>query len=100
MSNGMHRMNAENFQLFEQVVTPEIAAHVLFEFGVGGYPAGSFFRALYRAMASADPQNLRRFATGFPAEHLAFTAALNTIGGVDLLRSIATSPAQFDRSES
>jgi hypothetical protein len=53
-------------------ITPEIANHVLFHYGRGGYQAGNFTTQLISTIAAADMQNMARLALGFPG----YTAAV------------------------
>lgn len=72
-----------------KAVTRDAANHVLYHFGYGGYPAGSFFRALLEAWDRADRINTQKLAEAFPVHG----AALAILGvdhtGVDQLRKIA-----------
>lgn len=77
-------------------ITSDVAAHVLWQEGIGGYPAGSFTTALLHAWWMADPANSARLATAFP-EYGAAIALLRTPGGADRLRAILEAPADTDR---
>lgn len=70
-------------------IPPEVAAHVLYHFGHGGYPAGSFIQTLLKAIAIADSGNLDRIARGFPEYVAAVQAISYDPDGVAHLRRIA-----------
>ncbi|MGW6454992.1 hypothetical protein ACWF94_03555 [Streptomyces sp. NPDC055078] len=73
----------------EPVVTPEVAAHVLWHMhGNGGYPAGSFTAGLLAAWNLADPANSARLAAGFP-EYAAAIDLIQQRDGIEQLRRIA-----------
>jgi hypothetical protein len=67
----------------------DIANQVLFHFGYGGYPAGSFKEQLYRAFAHADTTNFARLGKGFPDEAQAMWLAKFVDGGIETLREYA-----------
>jgi hypothetical protein len=64
--------------------------HVLFEFGAGGYPGGSFTQHLLRAIGSADPSNRHRLGIAFPV-HVGLVDICRTIG-VEHLAEAARRP--------
>lgn len=68
------------------LVTPEMAAHVLAHFNAGGFFPGSFTRQLIALMASADETNRLRLAFGFPGYAAAVGLAQNTDFGIAMLR--------------
>ncbi|MEV5414764.1 hypothetical protein [Streptomyces albogriseolus] len=70
-------------------IPADVAAHVLWSEGLGGYPAGSFTTKLLDAWASADNANAARLAVGWP-EYAAAFALMQQPGGVAQLRSIAS----------
>lgn len=70
------------------VITPDAAAHVLWQENRGGYPAGSFTTALLTAWWLADDINSVRLADAFPAYGAAIDL-LRTRGGIARLRAIA-----------
>ncbi|RKN61902.1 hypothetical protein D7231_32030 [Streptomyces klenkii] len=72
-------------------IPSEVAAHVLFHEGHGGYPAGSFTTKLLAAWTSADDANAARLADAFPAYGAAI--ALLRRGELDRLRAIAEGAA-------
>jgi hypothetical protein len=78
-----------------ELVTPEIAAHVLWHFiGPTCAPAmepGSFVARLIPAIAAADPQNRGRLYLGFPGYALAVTVAQDVDDGMEMLAEIARS---------
>lgn len=69
-------------------IPADVAAHVLWSEGLGGYPAGSFTTKLLDAWASADNVNAARLAAGWP-EYAAAFALMQQPGGVTQLRAIA-----------
>lgn len=66
----------------------EVAAHVLFEYGAGGYAAGSFTTKLLSLISSADPTNRARLEVGFPAYVAAVDLAENSADGIAVLTGI------------
>ena len=70
------------------LITRDEAAHVLNFFGGGGYPAGSFVRALLDALSKADPGNRGRLALAFPGYAEAVQLAKEHTGGMDHLARI------------
>lgn len=66
----------------------DVAAHVLFHFGRGGYQPGSFIEALLVAFGKADHLNRKRLGQGFPEYELAFTMAADDITGIEDLQAI------------
>lgn len=71
-------------------VTPTAASQVLHHFGYGGYPAGSFFRALLEAWDKADMINSAKLAQVFPAHGAALAILGDDHFGAESLREIAT----------
>ncbi|MBQ0947682.1 hypothetical protein [Streptomyces sp. RK76] len=70
------------------VIPSEVAAHVLFSEGHGGYPAGSFTTKLLSTWGYADDANAARLAAGWPD----YAAALNLLqqpDGIARLTAIA-----------
>ena len=70
-------------------VTPEIAAHVLWHFGRGGYQPGSFTEALLVAFARADIHNMLALRRGFPGYFEAMYLAQEHVHGIKHLQEIA-----------
>lgn len=70
-------------------IPPAVASHVLYHFGHGGYPAGSFTQTLLKAIAIADSNNLDRIAQGFPEYVAAVHAISYDPDGVTRLQQIA-----------
>nr|WP_062336115.1 hypothetical protein [Herbidospora sakaeratensis] len=70
-------------------VTPEIAAHVLFQFGHVGLPASGWRATLLLAIAKADVHNRELLARGYPGYVFAFELAQGRPDGIVLLREIA-----------
>jgi len=71
-------------------IPPDVAAHVLFHYGLdGGYQAGSFTTSLLNAMGTADPSNLNKLAAGFPEYVAAVTAIQYDPAGVERLQNLA-----------
>lgn len=68
--------------------TADDAANVLWYFGMGGYPGGSFTKSLLEAWARADCSNKARLALVFPGLAYAIELA-NLPGGVERLKEIA-----------
>lgn len=66
----------------------DVAAHVLFCFGSGGWQPGSFIAALMAAFAKADRSNRHRLGQGFPDYELAFTMATDDPTGIDQLKAV------------
>ena len=69
-------------------ITPEIAAHVLFHFGRGGWPASGFKSRLVELIATADVVNRGSLALGFPGYVAAFNLAQTSDSGTATLRTI------------
>lgn len=80
----------------EPVISPRVAAHVLWQEGLGGYPAGSFTTALLKAWWMADPANTARLTRTWP-EYGAAITRLTQPGGVDQLRALAGEQPATDR---
>ncbi|MFE0647440.1 hypothetical protein ACFVZH_02465 [Streptomyces sp. NPDC059534] len=72
-------------------ITPEVANHVLFHYGRGGYQAGGFTEQIIKAIDMADPGNRDKLALGFPGYVAAIVAIQYDPNGVDRLTVIATS---------
>lgn len=70
-------------------ITPEVANHVLFHFGQGGYQAGSFTTHLLCAFATADEQHFFRLSDAFPEYGAAVAAIQYDPKGVTNLTAIA-----------
>lgn len=70
-------------------IPAETAQHVLWQFGHGGYPAGTFTQHLLSAMAAADPTNFARLAGAFPEIGAAVDLAQNHRDGIAQLQHIA-----------
>lgn len=73
----------------EGLITPTIAAHVLYHYGAGGYEAGSFTRRLIDLITRADPQNRALLELGFPGYVEAVNLADRTSVGINLLKVAA-----------
>ncbi len=71
------------------VITPATARHVLWHFGEGGHPAGSFTERLLDLICRADPTHAARLALGFPGEVAAVHLAQNNPTGIEQLQAIA-----------
>ncbi|MFI9344988.1 hypothetical protein ACIG0D_27535 [Streptomyces sp. NPDC052773] len=70
-------------------IPADVAAHVLFHYGLdGGYQAGSFTTHILNAMGTADPANLDRLALGFPEYVAAVTAIQYDPAGAERLQRI------------
>jgi hypothetical protein len=67
---------------------PDVAAHVLWHFGRGGYRPGSFIEALLAAFAKADSHNFMRLEMAYPEYGQAMFVAKETIGGIDALEKV------------
>jgi DNA-binding CsgD family transcriptional regulator len=78
------------------VISPRVAAHVLWQEGLGGYAAGSFTTALLKAWWAADPANAARLARTWP-EYGAAIALLGQPGGTEQLRAITGEQPTPDR---
>lgn len=70
------------------LISPEVAAHVLWMYGHGYREPGSFTRLLLSTIAAADPRNRARLAAEFPAEVAAVNLATGRDNGIDVLRQI------------
>jgi hypothetical protein len=79
------------------VISPRVAAHVLWQEGLGGYAAGSFTTALLKAWWMADPANSARLTRTWP-EYGAAIALLGQPGGTEQLRAITGEQPTPDRS--
>jgi hypothetical protein len=69
-------------------IPSEVAAHVLFSEGHGGYPAGSFTTQLLKTWGYADDENAARLAAGWP-EYAAAFDLMRRPGGIARLTAIA-----------
>ncbi|MGI5281706.1 hypothetical protein ACQEVF_59195 [Nonomuraea polychroma] len=69
-------------------ITPDIAAHVLFHLGRGGWPGSTFVQKLLQAFDIADALNRARLAAGFPEYAAAFELAKNHDDGVAFLTAL------------
>jgi len=69
-------------------IAPEVAAHVLFHFGRGGWPASGFKSRLVELIATADVVNRGLLALGFPGYVAAFNLAQTTDDGTATLLAI------------
>lgn len=69
-------------------IAPEIAAHVLFHFGTGGWPASGFKSKLVELIATADVVNRGLLALGFPGYVAAFNLAQMSDSGTATLQAI------------
>jgi hypothetical protein len=79
------------------VISPRVAAHVLWQEGLGGYQPGSFTTALLKAWWQADPANSARLTRTWP-EYGAAIALLGQPGGTEQLRAITGEQPTPDRS--
>jgi hypothetical protein len=70
-------------------ITPEIAAHVLFHLGRGGWPGSTFVQKLLAAFDVADAPNRLQLAEGFPGYAAAFELAKYINDGVAVLQARA-----------
>jgi hypothetical protein len=86
-------MDTATFPGLTELVTPEIAAHVLWHFEGsykdGALEPGSFTQRLIAAIAAADPQNRGLLSLGFPGYALAVTVAQDVDEGMAMLQEIA-----------
>lgn len=73
----------------DHAITPEVANHVLFHYGHGGYQAGSFTEQIIKAIDMADPANRDKLALGFPGYVAAVVAIQYDPDGVARLTAIA-----------
>ena len=71
-------------------ISVELANHVLFHFGQGGYRPGSFTEQLLNTFAAADPMRAAQLREAFPAHGWAMHLAQNTEQGIAQLRVIAS----------
>lgn len=69
-------------------ISEEVAAHVLFRLGAGGYEGGSFTQALLLAFGKADGSNFTKLALGFPDYARAILLAAAVPGGIETLQEI------------
>lgn len=72
-------------------ISQTTAAHVLYHFGEGGFPAGSFTEKLFRAIGAADPLNRAKLSIAFPEEVEAMVLAMEDPAGLDKMRTILAS---------
>jgi hypothetical protein len=73
----------------QPTIPAEVANHVLFHFGCGGYQAGSFTTHLLCAFATADEENFHRLASAFPEYGAAVAAIQYDPLGVTALQRLA-----------
>ena len=69
-------------------ISREVAAHVLYHFGSGGYAPGSFVESLLVAFSRADVNNHMRLSMAFPEYGFAMEIAKNELGGIDDLKKV------------
>lgn len=75
-------------------ISGDVAAHVLWHYNLGGYPAGTFTSYLLSAWGCADGENQRRLRAGWPDYALALEHGAPGEGdGVEWLRALAQHPA-------
>lgn len=77
----------------DPTIPAEVAAHVLWHFGHGGYPAGSFTQHLLSAFATADEVNFHQLTNAFPAYGAAVAAMQYDPQGVTNLQALAGTSA-------
>jgi hypothetical protein len=70
-------------------IPTEVAAHVLFQERLGGWPPSTFAAKLLNAWTSADTRNAERLATGFPEYAAAIALVRSGQQGIARLRAIA-----------
>lgn len=66
----------------------DVAAHVLWQAGRGGYPAGGYITALLTAWDRADDTHHARLSAAYPDYGASFDL-LRRPGGIEQLRAIA-----------
>ena len=70
-------------------ISREVAANVLFVFGMGGYEPGSFAHSLLNTIAKADSWNRSLLAEIYPEHVEAYRLASESENGIAELRDIA-----------
>ncbi|MGQ4513627.1 hypothetical protein [Streptomyces sp. DW26H14] len=75
-------------QHIEPVITSEIANHVLWHYGQGGHPAGSFTTGLLTLWGRADDTNSARLASQWP-DYAAAIELAERADGIAELQHIA-----------
>ncbi|MFF6829597.1 hypothetical protein [Streptomyces longwoodensis] len=70
-------------------ITPDAAAHVLFQERLGGWPPSTFPTKLLDAWTSADTENAERLALAFPEYAAAIALVRSGPDGIAQLRAIA-----------
>ncbi|MFJ4682003.1 hypothetical protein [Streptomyces sp. NPDC088789] len=70
-------------------ITPDAAAHVLFQERLGGWPPSTFPTKLLNAWTSADTANADRLALAFPEYAAALDLLRSGPDGIEQLRAIA-----------
>ena len=84
----------------EEVISPQQARHVLFQFGAtGGYEGGSFTSHLLSTIAVADTSNRALLSRGFPGYVAAVNLAQGDMKGIEKLQLIAVHPGEPNRAE-
>lgn len=72
------------------IISVKVANYALYYFdNANGFSGGYFSDSFYALCAHADNANLDRLALGFPAEVAAFRLGRETVGGLEMLRTIA-----------
>lgn len=75
----------------EETITPKVANHALHYFNSDeGFSGGSYFDCLFRLAALADDDHMRKLTREYPAEMGAFILAQKHVGGIEMLRVIAS----------
>lgn len=72
-------------------ISAEVAAHVLFQERLGGWPPSTFSSKLLDAWTSADTPNAERLAAAFPEYAAAIALVRSGTQGIEQLRDIAAS---------
>lgn len=70
-------------------ISTDVAAHVLFQERLGGWPPSTFSTKLLDAWTSADTANAERLAVAFPDYAAAIALVRSGQTGIDQLRAIA-----------
>ena len=84
----------------EEVISPQEARHVLFQFGAtGGYEGGSFTSNLLNTIGVADTSNRARLSRGFPGYVAAVNLAQGDVKGIEKLQAIAVGQLDPKQSE-
>lgn len=76
-------------------IPAEVAAHVLFQERLGGWPPSTFTTKLLDTWTSADTPNAERLAVGFPEYGAAIALMRSGGAGVEQLRAIADASVDF-----